>query len=200
MINEKFIYLGFVLSIIGGLKYLVDTLKGRAKPNRISWLFWSIAPLIAFAAEIQKGVGLQSLMTFVVGFNPLMVFIASFVNKSSYWKLSKLDYVYGVIALAGIILWKITNEGNIAIIFSILADGFASIPTINKSFKNPETESPTIYLFSGINALITLFTIKTWTFAHWGFPTYFLMICTIIFSLIKFRIGKNFSGTVHKNI
>ena len=190
MIDERFVYVGVVLSLIGGLKYIIDTLKGKAKPNRVTWLLWSVAPLLAFSAEIQKGVGIQSLMTLVVGINPLLVFFASFVNKNAYWKLYKIDYFYGALALIGIIAWKITGDGNIAIIFSILADGFASLPTIIKSFKNPETESSTIYLFSGINALITLLTIESWTFAHWGFPIYFVIICTILFSLIHFKIGK----------
>ncbi len=190
MIDERFVYFGVALSLIGGLKYVIDTLKGKAKPNRITWLLWSIAPLLAFSAEIQKGVGIQSLMTLVVGINPLLVFFASFINKNSYWKLNKTDYFYGSLALVGIIAWKITGDGNVAIIFSILADGFGSLPTVIKSFKNPETESSTIYLFSGINALITLLTIKTWTFAHWGFPTYFLIICTILVLLTHFKLGK----------
>ena len=190
MIDERFVYLGVLLSLIGGLKYVIDTLKGKAKPNRVTWLLWSVAPLLAFSAEIQKGVGIQSLMTLIVGVNPLLVFFASFINKHSYWKLNKIDYFYGALALAGIIAWKITGDGNIAIIFSILADGFASLPTVIKSFKNPETESSAIYIFSGINAIITLLTIKSWTFAHWGFPAYFVIICTILVLLIHFKLGR----------
>jgi len=60
-----------------------------------------------------------------------------------------------------------------------------------KSINRPETESPTIYLFSGTNALITLLTIKTWNFASWGFPGYFLIICSTLFLLIKYKLGKN---------
>jgi len=95
MIDERFVYLGVILSIYGSLSYLIDTVKGKVRPNRISWLFWALAPLIAFFAELNKGVGIQSLMTFIVGFSPLMVFIASFFNKKSYWKLEKFDYFYG---------------------------------------------------------------------------------------------------------
>lgn len=190
MLDDKFVIVGFLLSFYGSLKYLIDTVNGKAKPNRISWFFWALAPLIAFFAEIQKGVGLQSLMTFSVGFNPLLIFIASFFNKKSYWKLQKFDYFYGALALVGIVLWQITGEGNIAILFSILADGFAAIPTVIKSFSEPESESTSVYLFSMLNAGITLLTIKIWNFAHWGFPAYIFLICIIIYSLIKFKLGK----------
>ena len=119
-------------------------------------------------------------MTLVVGINPLLVFLASFINKNAYWKIEKIDYFYGALSIIGIIAWKITGEGNIAIVFSILADAFASVPTVIKAFKNPETENPIIFLCSGINALITLLTIKEWTFAHYAFPTYFIIISTIL--------------------
>ena len=50
MIDERFVYLGVILSIYGSLSYLIDTVKGKVRPNRISWLFWALAPLIAFFA------------------------------------------------------------------------------------------------------------------------------------------------------
>jgi len=178
------------------LNYLINTLKGRARPNRISWFFWALVPFIAFVAQIQKGVGLQALMTFSVGFNPLLIFVASFFNKKSYWQLHKLDYFYGALALIGIILWQITGEGNIAIFFSILADGFAAVPTVIKSYFEPESESSSVYLLSGLNALITLFTIKIWNFAHWGFPVYIFLICLLIYFLIKFKLGKILSKRI----
>jgi hypothetical protein len=189
MLDERFVWVGFILTFCGGLSYLIDTIKGKTKPNRVSWFFWALAPLIAFAAEIHKGVGVQAWMTFSVGFNPLLIFLASFINKKSYWELHKTDYFYGILALIGIIIWQITGEGNIAILFSILADGFAAIPTIIKSYHQPETESSKIYLFSMINAGITLLTISIWDFAHWGFPVYIFGICALMYVLIKFKLG-----------
>jgi hypothetical protein len=189
MLNENVVYIGFLFSLAGVVSYLTDTIRGKARPNRISWFFWALAPLIAFSAEIQKGVGIQSLMTFSVGFGPLIIFIASFANKKSYWKLEKRDYLYGLLAAIGLVLWKITGEGNIAIFFSILADGLASIPTVIKSYTNPESESANAFFLSFINASLTILTIKTWTFAHWGFPIYILLIDAILFVLIKFKIG-----------
>jgi len=189
MIDERFIFIGIALALYGDLIYLIGTIKGRTKPNKVTWFFWALAPLIAFAAEIQKGVGLVSLMTFFAGFAPLIIFIASFINKKSHWKLHKIDYFYGGLALLGIILWQITGEGNIAIFFSILADGFAAVPTVIKSYFNPESENSMAYSLPAINAGIALLTIKIWNFAHWGFPIYIFIICTIIYVLIKFKPG-----------
>ncbi len=190
MLNPNFVIVGAVISLIGGLSYLIDTVKGKVKPNRVTWFLWILAPAIAFFAELSKGVGITSLMTFVVGFIPLLIFIASFVNKKSQWKLGMLDGICGAFSILGLVLWYLTKEGNIAILFSILADGFAAAPTVVKSFQFPDTESKWAYLFFSINGLITLLTISTWNFANYGFPAYIFLVNLIIFILVRFKLGK----------
>ena len=194
MLNQNFIIIGTIIGAIGVLAYLVDTVKGKVKPNRVSFLLWSIAPLIAFAAQIKQGVGLESLMTFSTGFLPLTVFIASFVNKKAEWKLTKFDLFCGVLSIVGLILWLITKVGNVAIAFSILADGLAALPTIIKAYKYPDTEIAWPWIATSFGVILTLLTINTLTFANSGFIIYILIVNTLIFSLVQFRIGEKLTG------
>lgn len=190
MISEKFVILGALIAFPGLLIYLWNTLKGKTKPNRVTWGLWTVAPLIAFAAQINEGVGLRALITFMAGFGPLLVFIASFINKKSVWKLGVFDYVCGVLSVLGLILWLLTSNGNLAIVFAILADGLAAAPTIVKSYKEPESESAWAFGLSAVSAIITLLTIDTWTFAFYGFPLYILVVCLLLFFLIQFKLGR----------
>ncbi len=190
MLHPNFVILGVLIGFIGGISYLISTIKGKTKPNRVTWFLWALAPLIAFTAEIKEGVGIQSLMTFGVGFGPLLVFLASFVNKKSVWKLKRFDFACGTLAIIGLFLWYVTRNGNFAIFFSILADGMAAVPTLVKSYSFPETENYHVYLTAAISAAITFLTIDTWNFAHFGFPLYILILCTIFVFLIKFRAGE----------
>ncbi len=190
MINQNFIYLGVLLNIIGASSYLIDTVKGKIKPNRVSWFIWMLAPLIAFAAEVKQGVGIASLATFVVGFMPLLVLIGSFLNKKSEWKINSFDLICGLLSVIGIILWMITRVGNVAIFFSILADGLASVPTVVKSYHHPETENDHVFMFQIANAGIALLTIKSWSFQNWGFPAYLLINGVVLTALIRFKLGK----------
>lgn len=193
MLNENLVIVGFVIATLGGLKYLVETIQGKVKPNRVTFFAWALAPLIAFTAEVKQGVGIQSLMTFGAGFGSLLIFLASFVNKKSEWKLGSFDFTCGVLSLIGLLLWYVTRVGDIAITFSIIADGLAALPTIVKSFHYPETENGWAYLTGAISASLTLLTIDSWNFAHYGFPAYILIVCLIIFSLVQFKLGKRLS-------
>jgi uncharacterized membrane protein len=194
MLNENFVYIGAALSFLGALSYLIDTLKGKVQPNKVTWFVWALAPLVAFWATLQQGVGVQSLLTFMVGFNPLLIFLASFVNKKAYWKITKLDLTCGALAIVGLVLWKIMDIPDLAIFFGILADAIAAIPTAIKSFKEPETENPNLFLGSGIAALITLLTIKAWNFEQFAFPAYIFVGGAILFALVQFRLGKKWQN------
>ena len=105
MLDVHFVILGAAIGSVGLFAYIRDTLRGDTQPNRVSWLLWAIAPLIAFAVEIHEGVGLQSLMTFTVGSGPLLVFIASFRSAGAVWKIGPLDYVCGLLSAAGLAVW-----------------------------------------------------------------------------------------------
>lgn len=193
MISDKFVIFAALLNLWGSLGYANLTLKGKVKPNRVTFSLWALAPLVAFGAQIGEGVGLQSLMTFMVGFGPLIVLITSFMNKESYWQLKKFDYVCGGLSIIGLGLWAITGEGNLAIFFAILADGLAALPTVVKSYIAPKTENWFLYFLAVISAIVTLLTIDKWTFAYWGFPVYILAICIVITVLVKFELGKKVS-------
>jgi hypothetical protein len=190
MLNPNFVIVGTLISTLGSIAYLVDTVKGKVKPNRVSFLLWSIAPLIAVAAMLKEQVGPQTLMTFSTGFLPLTIFIASFVNKKSEWKITKFDLICGFLSIVGLILWLITKVGNIAILFSIMADGLAAVPTIVQSYKYPETQMAWPWIATSIGSLLTVLTLNNITFINSGFNIYILVVNVLIFSLIQFKIGK----------
>ncbi len=189
MIDERFIILGAFINFLGAMSYLTSTLRGKTKPNKVTWLMWAAAPMLAFSAEIKQGVGLISLTTFMAGFNPILILLASFVNKKSKWEIGKFDIICGTLSVLGLILWQITKIPNIAILFAITADGLAAIPTVVKSYTNPETENGAAYFVAMISGTIAILTIKTWDFAHYAFPIYIVAICLILFMLIHFRLG-----------
>ena len=190
MLHSNFIIIGTLIGAVGSVAYLIDTVKGKVKPNRVSFLLWSIAPLIAFFAQIQQGVGLEALMTFSTGFLPLTVFIASFVNKQAEWKLTRFDLLCGILSLLGLVLWIITRVGNVAIFFSIVADGLAALPTIVKAYKYPDTELAWPWIATVVGVVLTLLTLSTFTFANSGFILYILVVNIVIFALVQFRLGE----------
>ncbi len=193
MLDPRFALLGAAINLVGTGMYAIDTLRGTTKPNRVTWVLWSLAPLITFAAEIQQGVTFPAAFTFVAFFGPALVMLASFLNKQSYWRLSRFDIACGAMSVLALILWIITKTGNVAIVFSILADALAATPTVIKAYRHPATESAFAYLSGFFGSILTLLTIDTWNLANVAFPLYAAILCGTIFIFVKFpnlRPGK----------
>ncbi len=172
MINENFVFVGVLVSTIFALPYILGTLKGDVKPNKATWLLLSVAPLLAVAGEINEGVGLRSVTTFMAGFIPFCIFLASFVNKKAYWKLTNIDYVFATLSVVGIVLFLVSDNGKVAILFGLLADALAFTPTIIKGYRYPETENFVPFVGGIITSTIGLLILDVPSFAGVAFPVY----------------------------
>ncbi len=190
MFDPHLVFLGAAIGLSGTLFYARDTLRGVTQPNRVTWVLWTIAPMLAFVAEIRQGVGLQSVMTFSVGFGPLVVLAASFANKSAVWSLGPFDIACGIASVCGLVVWVLTSNDTVALISFMAADALAGLPTIVKSWKAPESESVSTYAASLVNALLTLTTVSVAATAVVAFPIQIVIFNVILIVLIGGRLGR----------
>ncbi len=190
---QYLVILGALVSLAGCLSYAYETIKGRTKPNRVSWLLWGIAPLIATAAGLASGVTWAALPVFMSGFGPLLIFFSSFSNTSSYWKLEKFDYLCGLFSFLALILWLITKDANIAITFAILSDAAAAIPTLKKAWQNADTETYWPYIGGLFSVATAFFAVQFWDFSSLAFPVYLVAINLVLILAIARgnRLRKN---------
>jgi len=179
------ILISIALSLYGSYNYIYDTIKGTTRPNRVSQGLWAIAPLIGVGAAISSGADwMTTVRTFMAGFVPLTILIVSFVNKNGYWKTTKFDYFCGAFSIVALIVWLVVDLPVYAVLLAAIADLFAAIPTIKKSWTNPESETGIAYILSFISVLVILPTIKVFDIQNTAFQIYLLIVNVLIISAI----------------
>jgi len=174
------VIVGAVVNLAGSSFYISRTLCGLTKPNRVSYFVWALAPMVAFPAALSSGAGWAALPVFMSGFIPFLIFLASFADPKAYWKLSTFDYVCGGLSLTALLLWWLSREASLAILFAILSDAFASWPTIVKAWKFPETEYWSGYAGGLFNAFTGLLAADSFTFTSVAFPIYLMAACGLL--------------------
>lgn len=188
MLGPGLLIAAILLRVFAGLDYLLATIKGEAQPNPVTWLFWGLSPLVAFIAQIQKTIQPTAWITLALSLGPLLIFATS-LTKSKRWKIGMFDILCGASAAIGIILWQVTSDPVMALIFSIVADILGGIPTVRKAYEAPQTEKSLPYFLSMASMGVTLFSVHVWTFLNFGFPLYILFINSLIFGLVVSKVG-----------
>ena len=178
------VFIGAFIQFLGGIVYIKDTLWEETKPNQVTWFLWMLAPSIGTAAALADGVSWAVLPVFMAGFVPMCVLFASFVNKNAYWKLGAFDYTCGSVSVLALVLWYITKEPVVAIIFAATADGLAALPTLSKAWSYPETETGAVYAAALFGALTSFLAIQMWTPSEYIFPAYLVFIDSAILFVI----------------
>jgi uncharacterized membrane protein AbrB (regulator of aidB expression) len=190
MLPEYCAVIGAIIGSLGGFYYLYETIVGNAQPNRITWLLWGIFPTVIFVAQRAQGVEGISWVSFVSGITPLLIVAASFINKKAYWKSEPRDYYLMAAAIIGIILWAITKNPNLALLFSLLADILASIPTLIKSYRHPQTESWIAYAVSTFGFGIGFLSLQSYNFENTAFVAYVFLLNGVL-ALLALRGRKH---------
>jgi hypothetical protein len=189
MFSEQIIYLTFLFYIPGYYLYLRDVIHGQNKPNLISWFFWMVGPMLGAFFQFKAGAGLSALPTFMAGFGPLVVVLFFIWHKNAYWKLTIFDMSCGMLSLLALIFYVTTHNLAISIIFAILSDILAAIPTFVKSWKFPDNESTQPYIIGIITNTLGLLIIKNWIFSIYSFGIYLvIMNLVLVFCIYRKKI------------
>jgi hypothetical protein len=176
MLPAGFTVIAILLRFLSGMSYFKATWQGRAQPSLVSWSFWSITALIAFTVQMLKGGGTSAWVTLAIGISPIAVCAAALYRGAYQAGFSRSDKWCVFLTIVGILLWLISKNPLVALVMSILADIFSSIPTILKSWRAPHTEHPTAYALSIASMGLTLLTISNWAVTNWLFVAYILAI------------------------
>lgn len=196
--------LSFLLNFLGGYAYLRDTLAGKTQPNRITWLLWALVPLVAAIAASGSCDDMWAVSRIVMAsMVPSLVFLASFKNKGSVWRLGVFDVSCAGLSVFAMLVWWLSDEPLISLFLACLADGFAALPTIRKAWQYPETETFSAYLAGFVSIGLLVAAEDHWKMETTSFLLFLLLINSLLLSgvfrgkLIGLRRNIDSAGKTH---
>ncbi len=182
-------YIGIIAGIVSALAYIIyfrSILKGETKPSRVTWWIWTF--MGAIMASSYYASGARDSM-----WSPIVEFIGPFLTALlaiKYGEGSRADKTDKICFLGGIIsiiLWALTGNPVVALIFNLTIDFFAVVPTIKKSYLRPQNESFWAWSGTGLGDFLNLLAAGTTSFAIVIYPAWMLFVDLIIIGLLGFR-------------
>ena len=141
-----------ILSVLMYFPYARDILKGTTRPERASWLIWSVLGLIAVASQAAKGATDSLWMTVAQTAGTICIF--GFSLKYGYGGLIKRDIVALIAAGFGLVLWFLTKDALYALMLVIIIDGIGAALTVVKAYEQPESETVITWILGATSAVL----------------------------------------------
>jgi hypothetical protein len=180
-------YLSGIAILLSFVPYIRDIFRNKTKPERMSWLIWSILGSIAFFSQFAKGASYSLVMPGAQTVGDLLIFI--FAIKYGLGGFTKRDIMALIGASAALFLWYLTSEATVALFLIIFIDGVGAVLTVIKSYENPTTETISSWVLTFIGGALACLAVGKINLVLLAFPIY---ICLASFSiLVSIKIGLN---------
>lgn len=175
-----------VLSLVGYIPYIISILKGVTKPNRATWLIWTIVGgLLAFSFIAAGNVDAIWLpLGYFIG--PFITMILSIWYGYATW--TRLDSFCLVAALMSVVPWFLTHNPILTLFINIFIDATGAVPTLVKTYREPETEDFIAWFIFLIANTLELFALENWNLSA-AYPIYlFFLASAMVFFIIKNKL------------
>lgn len=170
--KEFFAVLSALLIVAAAPPYIVDTLRHKTKPERITWLIFSVLGIIAFISQLSLGASWSLLFSGLDTSASIMVFCLSI--KFGVGGYTKLDVAALSIASLGAIIAIVVKQPIISLLGVIIADLSGMALTVRKVLSNPESETAISWLLVGTASLCGILIVGRFSFGLLLYPVYLL--------------------------
>ena len=170
--------LAVILTFVGYVPYIRDTLKGKTKPHAFTWFIWALAGGTAWGLQVFGGAGIGSWPLLSAVILCFVIFILSLRIGDK--DITKSDVVFLVLSIVALFLWLGVHQPVWSVILATSVEVLGFAPTIRKSWNKPYSE--TLFSFEmasfrhGISIIalqqfniLTLLYPIAWTFANFIF-------------------------------
>lgn len=159
-----------VLTFVGYIPYILDTIKGKTKPHVYTWFIWGIITLAAYALQVSANAGPGSFVTLAAAIVCLFIAALGLGVARSEKNIDKVDTFCFILALVATSAWLFAGQPVVAVILLSLADMIGFIPTIRKSWRNPWQETLFSYEMNTIRFVLAIYALSNYSLVALLYP------------------------------
>ena len=185
MTPEKIGIIAGVISAAALIVYIISSLRGNSRPNRVTWTLWTVACIMLAASSYNpegENNGIWVNLTYVILPGIIAIISIWYYDKDSKW--TKLDFTYLGISFLSIFVWFLTKSVVTALAMNLIVDACGAFPTIKQTFNHPQYESKIGWGLAFLANILNWFTVENVTnFRDVAYPLYLFLLTGTIFLL-----------------
>jgi hypothetical protein len=180
-----FLIISTVLTMYSVVPYMRDILKGKTRPNIVTWMTWSLLTGIATAAEIAGHEYFTAVFTGAAAVETAAVVFLGL--RHGYVKYTRFDTTCQIAAVVGIILWQLFNSPAIGVVAAVAIDFVGALPTIRHAWLAPGEETWQAFAISGVGSLFAIASFSHYNWISLPYAIYIILANTLLSVIIVGR-------------
>lgn len=182
-----------LLTFVGYIPYIRDTVKGKTTPYIYTWFIWGLVTAIAFGLQISDKAGPGAFTTLAAAIVCFIIF--GFGMRQGKKDITKSDTVFFILSLFALVLWLFAKQPVLSVILVSIIDMLGFIPTIRKSWKKPHEETLISYVTNTFRFCLALFALQRYTLITTLYPATWIVANGLFSVFLILRRGRIGSGT-----
>lgn len=172
-LNTVFAVLATVIALANKIPYIRDIYRLKTTPHSYSWLIWTLLQVTGALVMLGSGAGAGVASLLAGGVLCGFIFLLSLRYGTK--NITTFDTVCFVGALLAMSVWFLLHDALLSILLVSAIDLLAFLPTFRKSYEEPYSETPVMYLLAGVGEGFALLALESFTFV-----TSFYLITLVI--------------------
>jgi hypothetical protein len=165
-------------SILCVVPYIITILQGKTRPSRATWWIWFILSSVISLSYYSTGATTTVWLPVCGGIGQLAVGLLSLKYGEGGW--SRFDRICLIGVGISLFLWWGFNAPFVALICNLIIDLLGALPTIFKSYREPEKESLVTWSLYLTGSILNLLAIEHWSITLIVFPLYIFAVNAVI--------------------
>jgi len=192
--NTKTIFsiVAILLTFIGYIPYIRDTLQRKTTPHIYTWFIWGLVTAIAYGLQVGAGAGVGSWVTLAVVIVCFFIFFLGLRNGKK--DITKSDTIFFLLSLVALFLWLVAKQPVWSVILVSSIDMLGFIPTIRKSWNKPYSETLFSYELNSFRHGLSILALQQYSIITWLYPATWVIangLFSIMLIIRRKQIGKN---------
>jgi glucan phosphoethanolaminetransferase (alkaline phosphatase superfamily) len=162
-----------ILAAISYIPYTKDILRKKVKPERASWLIWTVLAGIAFFSQLSKGATHSLWFTGLDSIGAFLTFVLAI--KFGTGGLTRRDVIGLIAAGIGLVLWHFTHNAIYALSITIGIDAIGASLTVVKTLEQPSTETYPMWVIICVASILAIASIGKFDLTLIAYPFYIFL-------------------------
>lgn len=172
-----------IISLAGYLPLIIAILLRQARPNRASWLIWSMANILTLVSYYASGARSTAWVPLCYAIcTPIVVLLAFVRSGEGGW--NPFDRWCLVISALSGIVWWILKTPIITLLVNMAITYVGALPTIRKAYRNPKSENKLAWLLFFSGCVLNTLAVKDWRFIIFIYPLLGALVNGVVDSLL----------------